>query len=204
MRFHQRRHHNQRHAESAQREVVASGVSGAELRRYIVWRNNAERRHMVIKSSAFVVRQDEDRIVPRRAVHQGINELLDICGALLDVAVWVLIQTSSTKARINPYHRRQVCISRWAGQNVQILLNWERLVLDREVIPVSESWQEYAICEVISPFHTSGFQAGENCWTGPLWSALWCGENPSLRSCAEGVLAVGHGVSQHRRMERVA
>src|ERR1041384_4694525 len=203
VRLDERRDHNDRHTEAAQSKVVAGRVIGAKLRWNVVWRNDRERRNVVIETAAFIIREDEDGVVPCRAVHQRIDEGLYISCAQLDVAVRMFVQAGATEAGVDPHDRRQISISSRAGEDIEIVFDWSSLVLDVQIVPIGEARQEDCVREVVSPTHACILQPGEDCRAGPLRRARGRGEYSSLRGGTERILAIGDGIGRQGRGEGV-
>src|SRR5207237_8886153 len=86
------RNHDQRHAVSGDDEVAvwagsyAAGVSGLQIRRrYAVGAVGRYGSNMVVQASTFVKGQNEDRVFPRWAAHQGVDQRSDIACARVDI-----------------------------------------------------------------------------------------------------------------------
>ena len=117
----ERRNHNQRHPEPGHKKstdwtrVVGANVRAENVGRILnaVRRDSRLRRHMVVESTGLVMAQNEDRILPRRATHQCVHDVLHVgstrlhAGCVRRVHSWgVLIETHVTR-RLDEGHLRQ-------------------------------------------------------------------------------------------------
>jgi hypothetical protein len=75
---------------------------------------------MVTESAAFIMRKNERRTLPSRALHQGINQLLRIRNTLLDVTRGMLIQTKF-RCVLNEHHFWQVLVGRRTRQDFEVI-----------------------------------------------------------------------------------
>src|SRR5689334_12830386 len=89
-----RRDHDQRNPEASEGKV-ARLVCGRHDRSYAVWARDSDWPNMIVKAAAFIERFDHDSIFPRRAVHERIDQFGGKLCAQLDVAFWVLINTTA-------------------------------------------------------------------------------------------------------------
>src|ERR1700680_3389026 len=82
---------------AARRAVV--GVGALPGRRLIRGRYG-EWRHMIVEAATLVVRENENRILPRIALHERGNDGLHIRGSGLDVVVGMLIQSAAARGAV--------------------------------------------------------------------------------------------------------
>ena len=89
-----RRDHNERDPEASQCKV-ARLICRRHDWRYAIRARDGDWRNVIVQTSAFIERFDQNGIFPRWAVHKSIDQLGRKLRAQLDIALWVLIHTAT-------------------------------------------------------------------------------------------------------------
>src|SRR5262249_52963932 len=92
--FGKRRDHDQRNAETSQGKV-ARLVCSRHDRGDTIRARDSDWPHMIVEAAAFIECFDHDRIFPRWAFHEGIDQFGGKLRAQLDVAFRVFINTTA-------------------------------------------------------------------------------------------------------------
>ena len=169
------RNHDQGHTESTLREISGQ-IIRSQLRRNVIRGRYGEGRHVIVESAAFVIGQDKCRIVPCGTGHQCVDDRLDVCGALLDVGVRMLVKILRLSPRrrvrvvsvFNEDELRQVLVSRGAGKQSEQVLDGLGSGTDSRIVPVRKLRQESTAGIVKFPIYSSILQAAEDGWACPL------------------------------------